>query len=137
MELLERIWEAITLFFGNLMKLFERSVTGLFGSSNARTVKRFQGKVDAIGALESKYEGMTDEQLLEQTEKFRQRLKAGESVDDIMIEAFAVCREGGKRFLAMRHYDVQMIGAWYCTKEAWRKWSPGKGRRWSPPCLLT
>jgi len=45
-----------------------------------------------------------------QTVKFRERLKAGETLDDILIEAFAVCREGGRRFLGMRHYDVQLIG---------------------------
>ncbi len=53
---------------------------------------------------------MTDEELRQQTERFKERLRHGETTDDIMIEAFAVCREGGKRFLDMRHYDVQMIG---------------------------
>src|SRR5690606_7940739 len=53
---------------------------------------------------------MTDEQLKNQTAEFRRRLDAGESLDDLLVEAFAVAREGGKRFLGMRHYDVQMIG---------------------------
>ena len=97
-------------FFGGLLSGFERLVTNLFGSSNARYVKRLQSKVDAVNALEPTYEAMTDEELREQTEQFQKALQNGETTDDIMIEAFAVCREGGKRFLDMRHYDVQMIG---------------------------
>jgi preprotein translocase subunit SecA len=110
MQRLEQIWELITLFFGSLLRMFERGVTALFGSSNARYVKRMQGRVDAINALEPKFEAMSDEQLKEQTQRFRERLEAGESTDDILVEAFAACREGGKRFLGMRHYDVQLIG---------------------------
>lgn len=110
MELLERIWDFITHFFGSLVGGFERTITNLFGSSNARTVKKMQSRVDAINSLESKYEKLSDEQLRDETQKFKDRLKAGETLDDIMIEAFAVCREGGKRFLNMRHYDVQLIG---------------------------
>ena len=110
MELLERIWELVGMFFGGLLRGFERTVTSLFGSSNARQVKRMDTRVEAINALEPKYEVMSDEELREQTSVFRQRLKDGETLDDILIEAFAVCREGGKRFLGMRHYDVQLIG---------------------------
>ncbi len=110
MELLERIWDFITHFFGSLVGGFEKSITNLFGSSNARTVKKMQSRVDAINSLEPKYEKLTDGQLREETTKFRDRLNAGEALDDLVIEAFAVCREGGKRFLNMRHYDVQLIG---------------------------
>jgi len=110
MEQLERLWDSTTHFFGNLVSGFERGVTGIFGSSNARFVKKLQGKVDAITALEKTYESMTDEQLREVTAQFQERIRNGETTDDIMIEAFAVCREGGKRFLDMRHYDVQMVG---------------------------
>ncbi len=60
--------------------------------------------------MEEKFKALTDEQLREQTVKFRQRLAAGETLDDILVEAFATCREGGRRFLHMRHYDVQLIG---------------------------
>jgi preprotein translocase subunit SecA len=110
MEILERIWDVITHFFGSMVGGFERTVTNLFGSSNARTVKKMQSRVDAINSLEPKYEKLTDDQLREESEKFRDRLNAGETLDDIMVEAFAVCREGGKRFLNMRHYDVQLVG---------------------------
>ena len=110
MDLLERIWEILQGFFGGILGLFERTMTSVFGSSNARYIKKLQAQVDEIGALESKYEAMSEEQLREQTVKFRERLKKGETLDDILVEAFGVCREGGKRFLNMRHYDVQLIG---------------------------
>ena len=110
MEHMERLWDALTHFIGGLVAGFEKAVTGIFGSSNARYIKKLQSKVDAINALEPTYQSLTDEELRAETEKFKQRIKNGETTDDIMIEAFAVCREGGKRFLSMRHYDVQMIG---------------------------
>ncbi len=110
MNWLENIWDFIAGFFTSILQGFERAMTGLFGSSNARYVKRMQPKVDAINALESKYEAMSDEELREQTTLFRQRLQAGETLDDLLVEAFAVCREGSKRFLGMRHYDVQLLG---------------------------
>ena len=110
MDALERTWDSVGNFFGGLMHGFERSITAMFGTSNARYVRKLQGKVDAINALESRYQALSDSELREQTFKFRERLKAGETLDDILIEAFAVCREGGRRFLGMRHYDVQLIG---------------------------
>lgn len=110
MDLLERIWETLGLIFGGALRGVERIITSIFGSSNERYVKSLQPKVDAINALEPKYESMTDDELRGQTEKFRQRLASGETLDDLLIEGFAVCREAGKRFLGMRHYDVQLIG---------------------------
>ncbi len=110
MDFLENAWDVISAFFAGVMQKFERGITSVFGSSNARYIKKLQPKVEAIGALESKYEAMTEEELREQTNLFRQRLDAGETLDDILVEAFAVAREGGKRFLGMRHYDVQLIG---------------------------
>ena len=110
MEVLERIWEIVAGIFNGILGRFERGITALFGSANARVLRRVQPKVDAINALESKYQAMTDEQLRNQTAEFRRRLDAGESLDDLLVEAFAVAREGGKRYLGMRHYDVQLIG---------------------------
>src|SRR5262249_20249713 len=110
MEILERIWEILSGIGNAILGRFERGITGLFGSANARFLKRLQPKVEAIGALEPKYQAMTDEELRNQTAEFRRRLKAGETLDDILVEAFAVCREGGRRFLGLRHYDVQFIG---------------------------
>ncbi|MCI0334463.1 MAG: SEC-C domain-containing protein [Planctomycetes bacterium] len=110
MEILERIWEIVGGIGNAILGRFERAVTGLFGSANARFLKRLQPKVEAIGALEQKYQAMTDAELQAQTAEFRRRLAAGETLDDILVEAFAVCREGGRRFIGLRHYDVQLMG---------------------------
>ncbi len=128
MEILERFWENITYVFNGLLGGFERMITGLFGSSNARTVKKMEGRVDAINALEPTYEKMSDDELREQTLKFKERLKNGETVEDIMCEAFAVCREGGKRFLEMRHYDVQMVGGMVLHQGAVAEMVTGEGK---------
>ena len=110
MELLERIWELIGLFFTGLTRGFERTITSLFGSSNARYIKRLQAKVEAINRLEPHFQSLSNDELKAQTIRFRERLAAGETLDDILIEAFAACREAGCRYLSMRHYDVQLIG---------------------------
>jgi preprotein translocase subunit SecA len=110
MELLERIWELIGLFFNGLTRGFERTITSVFGSSNARYIKKLQAKVQAINQLEPHLQSISDAELRSQTAKFRERLAAGETLDDILVEAFAACRESGRRHLAMRHYDVQLIG---------------------------
>src|SRR5882724_104981 len=110
MDVLERAWDGVGNFVGSVMHGFERGVTSVFGTSNARYIRKLQTKVESINALEPRYQAMSDAELREQTVKFRERLKAGETLEDILIEAFAVCREGGRRFLGMRHYDVQMIG---------------------------
>lgn len=111
MEFLGLIWERLGLIFGTPLRAFERGITKLFGSSNERYVRNVSSTfVGAINELEPRYQAMSDAELREQTFKFRQRLKAGESLDDLLVEAFAVCREGGRRYLGMRHYDVQLIG---------------------------
>ena len=109
-ELFSRIGDILSFVFGGVAKSIERAITGLFGSSNARYLKRLQPQVDAINALEPKYQAMTDEELKEQTPRFRKRLAAGETLDDLLVEVFALCREAGRRVLAMRHYDVQLMG---------------------------
>lgn len=82
----------------------------LFGSSNERTLKRLQKNVNKINTLEKDFETLSDEGLKSKTAEFKQRLAEGESLDDILPEAFATVREAGKRVLGMRHYDVQLIG---------------------------
>ncbi|MGE3242957.1 MAG: preprotein translocase subunit SecA [Pirellulales bacterium] len=110
MEILERIWEIVGVIANAILGRFERGITGLFGSANARYIRRQNARVEAINALEQKYQTMSDEELKAQTAEFRRRLAAGETLDDILVEAFAVCREAGRRYLGMRHYDVQLIG---------------------------
>ncbi|TWT77330.1 preprotein translocase subunit SecA [Posidoniimonas polymericola] len=110
MDILERVWEVLSGIVNAILGRFERLITSIFGSANARYLKRLQPRVDAINALEPKYEAMSHDELREQTTLFRQRLAKGETLDDILVEAFAVCREAGKRFRSMRHYDVQLLG---------------------------
>ena len=82
----------------------------IFGTKNDREVKRIRKIVAAINSLEPDFEKLTDEQLREKTAIFKERLAKGETLDDIMVEAFATVREASKRVLGMRHYDVQLIG---------------------------
>ena len=82
----------------------------VFGSRNDRLVKRYMHQVRAINVLESSVQALSDEQLREKTAVFRARVKAGETLEQILPEAFAVVREAGKRVLNMRHFDVQLIG---------------------------
>ena len=110
MELLERIWEIIGGFFTAIGTGIERAITSLVGSSNARYIKKLQPQVAAINALESKFQAMSDEELHGLTTTFRKRLAEGETLDDLLVEAFAAVRESGRRHLGMRHYDVQMMG---------------------------
>ena len=105
-----QVWDVLNLVFGGLARGIERGITSLFGSSNARYLKKLQPTIAAIGALEPTYQAMTDEELREQTVKFRKRLAAGETVDDLLVEAFAVCREASRRVIGLRHYDVQLMG---------------------------
>ena len=82
----------------------------IFGTKNDREVKRMRKTVAKINSLEPEYEKLSDEELRGKTEEFKKRLTNGETLDDILVEAFAVVREGSKRVLRMRHYDVQLIG---------------------------
>ncbi|OWQ93638.1 preprotein translocase subunit SecA [Roseateles aquatilis] len=90
--------------------MLPKLLTQIFGSRNERLLKTYRKDVQQINALEPQFEGLSDEQLRAKTEEFKQRIANGESVDDILPEAFAVCREGSKRVLKMRHFDVQLIG---------------------------
>jgi len=85
-------------------------LTKIFGSRNDRLLKQYRKVVDRINALEPSLEGLNDEALKAKTEAFRQRLAAGETLDALLPEAFAVVREASKRVMKMRHFDVQMVG---------------------------
>jgi preprotein translocase subunit SecA len=82
----------------------------IFGTQNERELKSIYPLVDKINALEPEMQKLSDEGLKNKTFEFRERLKKGETLEGILPEAFAVCREGAKRALGMRHYDVQLIG---------------------------
>jgi preprotein translocase subunit SecA len=85
-------------------------LTKLFGSRNDRLMKTYRKTVDRINALEGPLEQLSDEQLRNKTQEFKDRVAAGETLDALLVEAFAVVREGGKRAMKMRHFDVQMLG---------------------------
>ena len=82
----------------------------IFGTKNDREVKALTKIVDQINALEPEYEKLSDEDLRHKTDIFKERLANGETLDDILVEAFATVREASKRVLGLRHYDVQLIG---------------------------
>ncbi|MBW8720608.1 MAG: preprotein translocase subunit SecA, partial [Polaromonas sp.] len=85
-------------------------LTKIFGSRNDRLLKTYRKTVERINALETQYETLSDDQLRAKTQEFKDRVAAGEDLDAILPEAFAVVREGSKRVMKMRHFDVQMLG---------------------------
>ncbi|AMW34630.1 preprotein translocase subunit SecA [Haematospirillum jordaniae] len=82
----------------------------LFGTANDRLIKSLRGTVDAVNALEPSLESLSDEALRGRTQWLRERLAAGESLDDLLVDAFATVREGSRRVMGMRHFDVQIMG---------------------------
>src|SRR5579872_861899 len=117
MDFLEKLGD----FFVSLTAIIERFLTGLFGASNERMMRRLgfvrKGEqttitpgslLDRINQQESYWQGLSDEELQQTAERFRARLAKGETLDDLLPEAFAAVRESGRRHLRMRHYDVQM-----------------------------
>ncbi len=125
---LEQFFVSISDFFGFIAKKAERGITSLFGSSNERQLKKYEARVEAINKLEGKYREMSDDELKEQTVLFRQRLFDGETLDDILEEAFAVCREASRRVLGLRHYDVQLIGGMVLHSGAIAEMMTGEGK---------
>jgi preprotein translocase subunit SecA len=122
MEFLEKVGD----FFSATGNKIERGITALFGSSNERRMRKLgftrdrDGKtvivpgslLDRINSLEPEWQKKTDDELKQTAAKFRARLQNGETLDDLLPEAFAAVRESGRRFLKMRHYEVQMIGGY-------------------------
>lgn len=94
----------------NPLKLPQKLVRSVFGSRNDRFLKKLGKTVNAINALEDEYAALSDERLARKTDEFKARLDKGETLDELLPEAFAVVREAGKRTLGMRHFDVQMLG---------------------------
>ena len=90
--------------------MFARLISGIFGTKNERELKRMQKVVDAINALEPSIQALDDAALSAKTQEFRDRYTKGETLDQLLPEAFAVCREAAHRVMGMRHYDVQLIG---------------------------
>ena len=100
----------------------------VFGSANDRFVKRQFKIVQQINALEPEIEKLNNDELKGKTDEFRRRLKEGETLDDILPEAFAVVREAAKRTLGQRHYDVQLIGGIVLHKGMIAEMKTGEGK---------
>ena len=92
------------------MSWFDASLQRLFGSANERKIKRFWATVKEINALEPDFIAKSDDELRAMTARFKERLAAGETLEDLLPEAFATVREAAKRTLGQRHYDVQLVG---------------------------
>src|SRR5690606_35533538 len=99
----------------------------LFGTSNERAVRRMRPLVDRINAIEPQLKKLSDAELQAKTPEFKQRIDNGESLDDLLVEAFAVCREAGRRVLKMRHYDVQLMGGMVLHRGSIAEMKTGEG----------
>ncbi|MAC71613.1 MAG: preprotein translocase subunit SecA [Gammaproteobacteria bacterium] len=100
----------------------------VFGSSNARKLKKMNKTVGVINAMEAELEGVSDEQLRAKTEEFKQRLEGGATLESILPEAFAVVREASKRTLGLRHFDVQLIGGMVLNQGNIAEMRTGEGK---------
>ncbi len=138
MEFLEKVGD----FFTAATQKIERGITTLFGSSNERQMRRLGflrdasgvtriapgSLLDRINSLEAAYEKLSPEELLQTSAKLRQRLHNGETLDDLLPDAFAAVRESSRRFLKMRHYPVQMIGGYTLHKGMIAEMMTGEGK---------
>jgi preprotein translocase subunit SecA len=100
----------------------------LFGTANDRAIKRLKGRVERINALEEKLKKLSDAELQAKTNEFKEKLDNGASLEDIQVEAFAVCREASRRVLKMRHYDVQLMGGMVLHQGSIAEMKTGEGK---------
>ena len=99
-----------------------------FFDSQSKIIKKLQDKVSKINDLESKFSALSDEELKKQTDVLKERLINGESLDDILSEAFAQVREAAKRAVGLRHYDVQLIGGMVLHQSKISEMKTGEGK---------
>ncbi|HEY7676479.1 MAG TPA: preprotein translocase subunit SecA, partial [Candidatus Methylomirabilis sp.] len=100
----------------------------VFGTKNEREMKRLQPRVQAINALETQMRALSDAELRAWTDALRGRLAEGAAVEDLLEEAFAVCREAGRRVLNMRHFDVQLLGGMVLHQGKIAEMATGEGK---------
>ncbi len=108
--------------------MFLNFLTKVFGSKNERELKKLQPLVDQINSLEPETQAMSDDQLKARTGLFRERLENGESIDDLLPEAFATVREASRRTLNMRHFDCQLIGGMVLHQGKIAEMKTGEGK---------
>src|SRR5215212_5009260 len=109
-------------------QMLDTLLAKVVGTQNDRELKRLRPIVAQVNALEPSVAGLTDEQLRGKTTEFKQRVANGESLDDLLAEAFAVVREAGRRVLNMRHFDVQLIGGAVLHKGKIAEMKTGEGK---------
>ena len=107
--------------FGNIVKKF-------VGSRNDRTIKQLTREIESINTLEDSFSQLSDQQLQAKTDDFRTRIEAGDTIEDLLPEAFATVREAGKRVLNMRHFDVQLIGGMVLNSGRIAEMRTGEGK---------
>lgn len=100
----------------------------ILSAGEGKQLKVYEGLVERINALEDETRALSDEQLRDKTAEFKERVAAGETLDDILVEAFAVVREGSRRALGMRHFDVQLIGAMVLNEGKIAEMKTGEGK---------
>src|SRR5437762_3675911 len=107
---------------------FQVALGKVIGTKNERELKRLSEKLQAINALEGEMERLPDAEFPVRTEKFKKRLAEGETLDDLLAEAFALCREAGRRTLNMRHFDMQLIGGMVLHEGKIAEMKTGEGK---------
>ena len=110
MEVLIELWDKTTDALSAFSEGVSEGLVRIFGSSNERRIRQMRPLVARINELEPSMQVLSDEELKAKTEEFRGRRQAGETLDDLLPEAFAATREAGRRTKRMRHYDVQIVG---------------------------
>src|SRR5579885_3113032 len=108
--------------------MLESTLAKVFGTKHDREIKRMRPMVAAINNLEPEMQRLSDAELAAKTQEFKQRHANGASLDDLLIEAFAVCREAGRRVLNMRHFDVQLIGGMVLHRGRIAEMKTGEGK---------
>ncbi|MFT7673194.1 MAG: preprotein translocase subunit SecA [Gammaproteobacteria bacterium] len=108
--------------------MFSKVVRSIFGSRNDRIVKNLRQRVALINNLEASMQALDDAALQAKTEAFKKRVEDGESLDSLLNEAFAVCREASQRVLGMRHYDMQLVGAMILDNNQITEMRTGEGK---------
>ena len=108
--------------------MLDTALAKVFGTKHDREVKRLTPKVAAINDAEPQMQALSDAELAGKTAEFKQRLENGESLDDLLVEAFAVCREAARRVVGMRHFDVQLIGGMVLHEGKIAEMKTGEGK---------
>ena len=108
--------------------MIQKLLAKVIGTQNDRELKRLYPLVGEISALEPAIQALSDDQLRAKTQEFRDRIAAGETLDDLLVPAFAVVREAGRRVLNMRHFDVQLVGGSVLHKGKIAEMKTGEGK---------